>query len=280
MTKARPCKVCERDDWCGFSDDGSVAVCMRTESEKPTRNGGWLHRLREGSDFRPRHTARVAVFKRPACDFGKLTQECEQAVSDRRMEQLAHELGVSTLSLRRLHIGWDGHAWTFPMRDATGRILGIRRRFPDGRKLSVKGGREGLFVPNGLADTGLLAICEGPTDCAAILTLGIEAIGRPNCTGGTPHIVNLVRRRCVVIVGDRDGPGQRGALRLAATLRPLCCTVTVIVPPLGIKDAREWVRSGASRSDLLRTIESNPAERRYRTPNTHGVQYRVSRTVQ
>lgn len=38
-----PCPVCFRADWCGFND--KVVVCMRVPSERPSRNGGWVHKI-------------------------------------------------------------------------------------------------------------------------------------------------------------------------------------------------------------------------------------------
>ncbi|MBI1926850.1 DUF3854 domain-containing protein [Candidatus Poribacteria bacterium] len=40
-----PCPICDKPDWCGIFDDGSAAICMRVESDRPTQNGGWLHFL-------------------------------------------------------------------------------------------------------------------------------------------------------------------------------------------------------------------------------------------
>jgi hypothetical protein len=79
------------------------------------------------------------------------------------------------------------------MMDVAGRVQGIRLRFSNGRKLAVRGGREGLFVPSGLAATNQLLICEGPTDTAALLDLGFAAVGRPSCAGGTRLLVELLR---------------------------------------------------------------------------------------
>jgi len=62
-----------------------------------------------------------------------------------------------------------------------GKIIGIRRRLPNGRKISLTSSKTGLFIPADLSPEGLLLICEGPTDTAAALDLGFAAIGRPNC---------------------------------------------------------------------------------------------------
>ena len=183
VTRREHCPICDRTDWCGVATDGSAAICMRVESGRPTRNGGWLHRLRESTPRR-RRVVRVAIpTGAGGHDFEAISRQLRGNVSPGRLEDHALQLGVSTESLVRLGVGWDGEAWTFPMVNAYRRIIGILRRFPDGRKLCVKGGRAGLFIPAGLPDAGEVLICEGPTDAAALITIGFDAVGRASCRG-------------------------------------------------------------------------------------------------
>ena len=92
------------------------------------------------------------------------------------------------------------------MTDTGGRVLGIRLRLENGRKFAISGGREGLFIPTGLPDVlTTLFITEGATDCAALLDMGVDAVARSSCTGGTKLLVELVSRRRpgrLVIVAD------------------------------------------------------------------------------
>ncbi len=62
------------------------------------------------------------------------------------VDVLAGQLGVSRESLYRLGIGWTitESCWTFPERDADGKIIGIVRRFLNGEKFCVKGSKRGL----------------------------------------------------------------------------------------------------------------------------------------
>ncbi len=46
VRKSAPCPVCGKSDWCGASSE--AIVCMRVASDRPTRNGGWLHTLGDG----------------------------------------------------------------------------------------------------------------------------------------------------------------------------------------------------------------------------------------
>lgn len=258
VSSREPCPICGKPDWCGVARDGPVAVCMRVSSATPTRNGGWSHRLTD--DPRPvrRHVVRVVVRTGSTRHFAQLAARYTQAASDGLVQRLAEQLGTSVKSLQRLQVGWDGEAWTFPMRGAAGRVVGIRRRFPDGRKLSVKGGHEGLFVPDGVQLGDELFVCEGPTDAAAMLSLGLNVVGRPSCRGGVDELVRFVRAtrpEGVVIVGDRDRPGRAGAQGLASRLCLYCRAVAVIFPPDGVNDARAWVQLGATAVDVRRAVD-------------------------
>ena len=160
------------------------------------------------------------------------------------------ELCVSRGSLERLGVGWDGEALTFPMRNEDGEIVGIRRRLPDGKKLSVRGGREGCFVPTGTMEVEpVVYVTEGPTDTAAALDLGLYAIGRPSCNGGGYIISRLTANKAVVIVSDNDTAGHNGAVALRRLIEPYCRWVRVVMPPC--KDLRRWLIEGATHNDVV-----------------------------
>lgn len=79
-------------------------------------------------------------------DFSTLTLACQKNAWPAMVADLAEQLGVSAASLAALGIGWlPGEAcWTFPERDAEGKIIGLVRRFKNGKKISVEGGKRGL----------------------------------------------------------------------------------------------------------------------------------------
>jgi DNA primase len=91
------------------------------------------------------------------------------------------------------------------------------------------------------------------------LDLGFATAGRPSCTGGTTQLVELVRSwnvRSVAVFADNDEPGMRGAEALAATLLAYARDVRVVRSPAGIKDVREWVRSGARHEQIEAAIHA------------------------
>lgn len=253
-----------KPDWCSVSENGEVVVCMRTEGPKECKSGGWFHSLTEPVKYEPA----PRKIKKPAIrNFAAAAAQYVENLIN--INKLADELGVSIRSLERLDAGWNGQAYTFPMRDAQERIIGIRLRSTKG-KWAVPGSRNGLFWPEGVysASDWLLVICEGPTDCAALLDMGFDAIGRPGCLGGVDLIVEFLKglRRDVAIMADRDEakerpdgsvwyPGQEGAKRLSKAILPIARSVRVIKPPF-CKDVREWRRAGATR-EVVESVLNN-----------------------
>lgn len=280
VSKRRPCGVCGKPDWCGYSLDERLAVCMRVAegAVKQTRNGGYLHVLRDDPDWQARLRVRTVPLDGDdpsKTDFGRMVADHAAATDMAELQNFADELGLLAESLVRLSIGWAAkyRSWSFPMRNAGMSVRGIRLRSWAGRKWAVMGSREGLFIPAGLDFGTLLLACEGPTDTAALLDLGFSAVGRPSCIGGVNLLAELVQRNGppgVVIVADADAPGRRGAEAIASRLLPLCRSVRVIYPPDGITDARAWKQAGATHDEVKAVIDAAPvralrAEQRMRT---------------
>ena len=262
VSRERPCPVCEKTDWCLVAEDKTACICPRTESAKRCGDAGFLHRLIDTQrPYGPR-----CVTLRPATappDLSVLAASYREAATPDRLAAFAAELGAGPGSLIAFGVGWAAGypAWAFPMTDpTTGTVTGIRLRPPVGKKFSVTGGKESLFLPDGLAPQEMLLVCEGATDAIAAHAIGFpNAVGRPSCTGGTAHLVALVRRHKpagVVLVADNDVAGMRGADALAATLTLYSRDVRVIAPPDGVKDLRAWVAAGATRPALEHLIHA------------------------
>jgi hypothetical protein len=270
VSRLNPCPVCGKSDWCLVAADQTVCICPRIESTRRAGDAGYLHVLVERKPGASGGVRRVAIpMIVPPTDLTALAGRYRRAVSPRRLNDLAASLDLSAESLTALGIGWSAAhgAWSLPMSDpATGIVVGIRLRKPNGTKFAVRGGKDGLFLPvTGQVAGEPLLVTEGPTDTAALLDLGfLNVAGRPSCSGGVRHLVSLVRTRRtaeVVIVADADEPGRRGAAHLASILRVYCPVVRVIEPPPGVKDVRAWKQAGATRADVERLIEAAPDRR-------------------
>jgi hypothetical protein len=270
VTRSNPCPICGHGDWCLVATDGSAAICPRIKegAVKKCGDAGYLHILEDGHNGHDRHkhgakwrhTLTVALGQGcQAQDFEELSARCQSQLAGERLQALACTLSVSTGSLQRLRVGWDGRAFTFPMSDDRGKVIGIRRRFPNGGKASVKGSKTGLFIPIDLTGSGPLLLCEGPTDAAAALDLGLDAIGRPNCNSVVKMTAVAAKGRTeIVVVADNDSVGRTGAEKLAGTLALGCPCVKIVVPPDGVKDLRQWFNAGLTSAVLRETVSAAP----------------------
>jgi hypothetical protein len=268
VSKRERCPVCQSPDWCLVSNDGTRAICPRTESaQRFGKDAGWLHVL-DGTRTAPRrrHWTDVKLDKRKTIDFAGLHSKWSNETTVDQLAGFADSLGVSRESLAWLGCSWAAsfNAWAFPMKAADESIVGVRLRNTEGKKWSVTGSRSALFIPHGFDDAAQLVICEGPTDCAALLDLGFYAIGRPDCQSGRAAAAEFLRRRRVrdvVIFADADGPGLRGAQTLADEL----WMPTRIVAPPRCKDVREWKGKGATRAAVDLVIRAATYEQRKRS---------------
>ena len=202
-------------------------------------------------------------------DLPQLAQRYSKAVDGINLINHAANLGVTTVSLREMGVGWDGYAWTFPMQDANGKVIGIMRRYEDGRKMSVKGGTLGLFVPSCVAPAlrqQTLIVCEGATDTAAMLSMGWKnVIGRPNCGSGSKLLTEFINTHIcmrVMLVSDNDDAGVQGARDLADFLMQGGVPSKIITPPAGIKDARAWLKAGGDMKAVRLMAFVSPEYRR------------------
>jgi len=194
-------------------------------------------------------------------------KEYAQKISARTIRKLASEWSVSPESLRALGVGFATYAYTFPLYDPDGRVVGIRYRpVKDvSKKHFAKDSVQGLFIPDGVTPANVQLGCEGESDTAAALTLGVAAIGRPGARVCADMVGTFVDRRanpCLCIVADNDSEGERGAENLAEYLLSVGVPCRTIVPPDPYGDLRAWLASGELSADLL-SAAVNAAPMRY-----------------
>lgn len=290
VSRRNPCPVCDGPDNCTVSDDGCVVWCGRISHGSVGQNNGgqFLHRLRDSHRQEP-----AAHYEHPPHRRKRESSQHEIERSgtvadwqhqtdltllhprlDDKRRELADKLGVSVAALERLTVGWSDRydCWTIPERDATGQIVGLSRRYPSGRKTQWPGGQRGLTcAPDWIDDPGPVYLVEGGSDTAALLSVGLCAIGRPSNSGGVDLLIGLLSDlpddRDVFVIGENDQkpheslkpsvrarhksecegcsncwPGQFGAMSTARQLADaLQRPVEVIFPPDGSKDVRDLI---------------------------------------
>jgi len=268
-----PCPVCGHKGWCMLSNDGELCICHRTMNDRPTKQGdGWIFRLRDS----PLPASRRAQPPPPPPPQGPTPAEHFATlphgddVQVRLCRELMRELSIPVAFFEMHDVRWDrsARAAAFPMRDAGGRVTGIRyRELKTGRKWSYRGSKDGLFyIPELIPVCDEIVVCEGPTDMLAACACGIWAVGRSSCVTGSAalgHLKGYLRShevRRVTIAADNDEPKTRpdgtqwrpgwdGAAKLA---RDLGCACRVALPFARFKDLRDWYAHGGMTEEKFR----------------------------
>lgn len=277
VSTKEPCPICGKTDWCSVSDNHVTAICRRVPSEKMTPTGGYVHRLAgeakvQVSSRSPRmdssslqlQTSTSAYSPNVEAYFSSLAVGRIQTALSRR---LMMKLGVPEDVIRVMDVRWDdkAKAAAFPMRDAACHIIGIRYRSLDsGKKWSLKGSHDGLFMMTNLEESDTLVICEGASDTLAAAALGLWAVGRSSCQTGGKLLAEFVKRhgaKKAIIVSDNDEPktrpdgstwrpGIEGAARLKEELG---IDTKIILPPSKYKDLRGWYYgAGITKENILK----------------------------
>lgn len=254
-----PCPICGKPDNCTVSDDGTMVWCGRVsdESLRQNKGGQYLHRLAESPDRpQPRPVQPPPRRKAPErpTNFEALVIAWERSAESNRQE-LARQLGVSPAALSRLRCGWcnGDQLWSFPEKNGTGQIIGVSTRSVTGEKKRLRGSKTGLtYAADWNCGSGPILLVEGASDTAALMTLGLNVVGRPSNFGGVPLLCDLLRpvseEQPIIVIAERDQkpdgrwPGKDGAVSVAEQLSTqLNRCVAWSLPPDDAKDARAWL---------------------------------------
>lgn len=260
VSPSNRCPCCQSSSWCVLVPD--AVLCMRSPSSNPITlsdgSVGWWHDLK-GHSLGATHYRMKATRDSlsPPIHINRIAEDRAAATTLESLDILADHLGVTRQSLVDLGCFKSDKYLTygFPMRNWKGAVVGIRLRSLSGHKWAEKGSHQGLFMP-GTLDRDAVYVVEGPTDCAAALSLGLSAIGRPSCSGGVFDLLGAIQRfaiRRVVIVADNDedkvrpdgskyNPGLDGAMALAEHLTVPNCTLL-----LPTKDIRQFLNKGGTK---------------------------------
>lgn len=238
VNRNMPCPLCGKEKWCMVSDDGSQVICPRTDlGAMKELTCGFLHELGDERPKVPKYKITKTRLYKP--DYKYIAEYYNWLDTDTsHAAKLAQILGVTPRSLLLLGLAKGENCWAFPMFDENRRIVGIKRRFPDNQKRSVRHSKLGVYFPLNFNKEVTAVICEGESDTAAMLSLGLNAIGRASANSCEDILARLIGNQDAVIIADDDKDGIRFAYKLKAKLPNSC----VIVSRYG--DARGWYNSG------------------------------------
>ncbi len=165
--------------------------------------------------------------------------------------------GISSEAWKQLGVAWSDEkkCWVIPARNAACEIVGFQFRGTDGSKWYLTGTRLGLFIPR-VPVPKVAYICEGASDCGALLSAGLYAFARPSALAGIDMVVEFAHSHNierVIIMSDNNDAGKIGAKKLSERIG----IENKIVLPFEHKDIRSAIIAGVTREQ----IESLTSER-------------------
>lgn len=284
-SQSNPCIVCRRTKSCSIAADRSNIFCRGDGTANlpapsgwrfvgPCRNDFWHYVPANEFDTSDRLATRKSIPtstmaeqqpSAPEIDWATKAHGCHQrALTSGKLTEIATELGISTDALTALGVGWSNakQVSTWPERDASGKVVGIKIRNAKGDKWYALDGHSGLYFTAGsLAGAGrVLLIVEGGTDTAKGIELGLNVVGRPSAEDGLEKLIQLLTGLPtdwqIIVVGENDQrenklgeiiwPGRDAADAMAANLSDaLGRQVRWALPPAGAKDLRAWANARA-----------------------------------
>lgn len=169
----------------------------------------------------------------------------------------------------RMEPGYDGKTKTFFQRSPDGE--GGWKKTEKG-KLTMKGVSKILFHLSQWADSSSVIVVEGEKDVIALEALGLPATTNAGGAGKwLPGYNEALRGKRIAIIHDNDGPGRNHGDLLVRELLPFAEDVRCLRCPDPHNDVSDWIKAGATRSDILLRIkgtsESNLSDLK-EIPNT------------
>ncbi len=114
VNKRNLCAICGYSDYCGFTSDGELAICMRVQSDKPTRNGGWIHILnpktgRSGGKIIVKPTAPITTIAPVILRTSEEIDEVYRKFLDNLVLAKSHETDLQKRGLGMVSINLHGY---------------------------------------------------------------------------------------------------------------------------------------------------------------------------
>lgn len=223
-----------------ISIDGKYICCPRTPSGIVLGESGYIHPA----------TTRIEVKLKPKVISDFMSVWNKAVPSNAPLLCNLWDVSISTIIGFNCRYYEAKNCYLFPMVDAVYSIVGIQERYLNGEKRATAGSKLGLFIPDNLEfgkdySDKCLVICEGLTDTLSVYEDKFFAIGRPSCSTGKEHILyflGIYNFRKIILMADNDAVGIKGAAKLVKDIKSRfsSLSVKVAIPPIGIKDIRDW----------------------------------------
>lgn len=171
------------------------------------------------------------------------------------LQEFSAYRALSYDSVVEYEIGWDASAgrYTIPVYDVKGNLVNVRKykmgaSEGDQKFWNLPGhGEARIFQPQELKNTDWVILAEGELDCLVLLERGFPAVSG---TGGSgtfkPEWAELFTDLAVYVAYDADEAGDRGAVKVANSLRNFAVAVYRVRVPEAGTDVTDFFAAGGT----------------------------------
>lgn len=155
------------------------------------------------------------------------------------LKVMTDDRGLTTDTLKKFQVGWDGDRYTIPIRDADGVLLNIRRYDPKAKEAKDKmvswgfGWGDGrIYGLETLRDHDEVVFAEGEMDRLINMQHGIPTVcSTSGASVFKPEWLPPFEGKTVFVCYDKDAAGTTGAMKACLALATVCEAVYNIVLP-------------------------------------------------
>ncbi len=187
VSRGNPCPVCEGNQRCSVGADG-VVFCRGADADG---NGFKCFGKTQGDEgcsiFRRIDDSPLSKAEpiQATAKFSGIESQIWRERSDEFAAALTLELRDELARNLKLPI-WaveefdglgakaDEACWTISERDGSGKVVGVNRRFQDGRKQMIVGSKRGLIYSPNWDRGGPICLVEGASDYLAMAAMGLS----------------------------------------------------------------------------------------------------------
>lgn len=196
--------------------------------------------------------------------LGIIAKEAEESLGPEELKALAANRGLPLRAFENLGIGWNGAAYTFPVRDFKGKLVDVRQYKLSGKMLSTPGAKVGLYLSETLTkEDWPVYICEGESDTIALRwllrknKLNAFVVGVPGAATFKDEWAPEFAGKSVQLLYDNDFAGEQGEAKAYEKLKNIAASVRCIQwlseLPQGW-DVRDWVVNGRKQGFKVKKI--------------------------
>lgn len=180
-------------------------------------------------------------------------------VTHEQLIELSKDRKLAVETLKHWKVGWDGYAYTVPVRDENEKCRNFFRKEIGKDTISKKGGEGILFGIRNLVDNNPeIIVVEGCWSAMSLWERGFSAVGLAGAGQLKDYQIPLFKDKEVILVPDVDKSGFAGIQKVANKLKDVAKSIKIVNLTGKVKDKediKDFFNSGGTKEHFEELIQ-------------------------